>query len=151
MFFTDTIPKYVWNSKMFAFSIYNPDTKQVASSQFLYAESGNEVLGRTLCGLYKYWENNDKLITYYLFHYFFAVAVDCRSTCKELWDSTPKYFSEVNHVLQRELFNDYSDEKWRYFEKVSFVHKLSYKHIDKEKINKRTTFYNKIIGNLYYE
>lgn len=147
MLFTGEIPDYVWNGEMFVFKIFNPETRQVASSQFIYAKQNNEILGRTLLGLYEYWKKHNGLITYYLFHYFFAVAVESTEVCKKIWSEVPNYYSELNHLLQRELFCEYSDLKWGYFKKVSFVHKLSYKHITNEREELVNTFYKHIIKN----
>lgn len=151
MLFTDSIPRTIWSEEIFAFKIYNRETRQVASSQFLYAKKGNEILGRTLIGLYKYWEKKDKLITYYLFHYFFAIAVECNDYVLDQWKKTSVFYSELNHILQRELFSQYSKDKWEYIKKVSFVHKLSYKHITPERESFENTFYKYIIGKLKYE
>lgn len=147
MFFTESIPTSVWNSDMFVFKFMpNESRYQVASSQFIRAKQGNEILRRTLLGLFNYWKKKDKLITYYLFHYVFAAAVDSDKKIREKFDEIPLCLASVNHILQFRLFQPYSETEWRNIIRATFVHKLSYKHL--EGIDKENTLYKYIVDDL---
>lgn len=145
MFFTEKIPEFVWNEDIFLFTFLDKNIRQIASSQFIYAKAGNEILGRTLYGLYTYWKKEKNLVSYYLWHFMFSVAVESGEKTKDSWSKIPKMYAECNHVLQMCLFSDFSEVIWDYIKRVSFVHKLTYKNMKKEKLNKKNTFYKKVI------
>lgn len=147
MLFTDRIPEYIWDSDMFVFKFTPQESKyQVASSQFIRAKAGNEILRKTLVGLFDYWKKKNKLISYYLFHYVFALAVSTDLELKKQFNNIPLILSADNHKLQWRLFELYSPEEWESITRCTFVHKLSYKHLGG--IDKSGTFYKYIIENI---
>ena len=56
------------------------------------------------------------------------------------------FFSDVPpHILQRELFTQYTEERMAQQERMSDIHKLSYKFTDESNLKKQGTFYKKIM------
>lgn len=146
MFFTGAIPDDIWDLDMFVFKFPPHESLyQVASSQFIRAREGNEILRRTIIGLFDYWNRNKKLITYYLFHYVFASAVDSDAELRMKFDRVPVMFATDNHKLQWRLFYPFSECEWERYCRCTFVHKLSYKHLDKTELP--GTFYKHLIDN----
>ena len=95
--------------------------------------------------LFEYWKKHNQLINYFLIDYIINLQyIKC--------DSINKMINEVplNNVniqkLYPELFNPYSEEKFKQLCKNTNVFKLSYK-FNLAKTNTKSTFYQKIIEN----
>lgn len=144
MLFVESIPQFIWDSDLFAFKFDPQGARyQACSSQFIRGGVGNEILRRTLMGLFKFWKNHDKLISYYLFHYVLGCAVDSDSKLQQEFNEIPLLPAVDNHVLQWRFFEHYTDLEWDLIKRTSFVHKLSYKHM--EGADKEDTFYKHIV------
>lgn len=111
------------------------------ASWLIYAKTNHSILSVTLELLYEYWKKNNYLCDYFLLHMFFSMVT---KEFAEEWNHVP-YFSQVdNHLLSRELLNEFDLEKYERIKKLTNFHKLTYKlEIDKS-LNK-DTFYDKII------
>ena len=111
------------------------------ASWLIYAKSNNIILKTTLELLYKYWEENNHLCDYFLFHLFFRMVTN---RYKEEWEKIP-YVSHIdNHLLARELLNKYNDIIFNRIINITDFHKLTYK-IDKD-IEIKDTFLEKILS-----
>lgn len=143
MLLTDNIPETIIENELFVFR-FSPifeERKQVASNQFIYAKNkNNEILIRTLNGLYYYWENNNKLNHYFMYHYLFAIAVSTNDITKKQFNKIPFYSSMNNHTLQYELLNKYNKNRFEYYKNITFIHKLTYK-VDIDKIDVDSNYY----------
>lgn len=116
------------------------DTINMAS-WLIYAKPNNKILKATLKLLYKYWERNNYLCNYFLFHLFFKMATE---QYPEEWKKVP-YLNQIdNHLLARELLNKYDDNKFNMIVNITDFHKLTYK-FDKDKSTK-DTFLEKILN-----
>ncbi len=136
MFLTQNPPEEILRQQLFVFKLnyYQKNKSQVASSQFIYAkEPGNEILERTLLGLYLYWEKHRKLEHYFMYHYIFAIAVDSNARTREEFRKMPFRSGANNHMLHDELTCRYDPERYEFLTSLSFVHKTTYK-IEKRKI-----------------
>lgn len=148
MLLTDSIPNEILESELFLFKFDYSIIKnrQLASSQFIYVkERNNEILVRVQIGLYHYWFNKIKLDNYFMYHYFFALAINTSNITRMSFNEIPYYPSSNNHILQNELLKIYSKDRFDYYLKLSFIHKLTYK-LDIKKINKNSN-YEYIISN----
>lgn len=143
MYTTATIPDFVWDQESFVFKYHNTAIYQLASSQFLRAEKGNVVLQRTLSALYAFWEKNNKLVSYYMWHYVFSRAVRMDASSLNRFEQIPTRYAEDNHILQERLFEPFNAKDWSWLKSVTFVHKLSYKHLDFPE--RENTYYAKLI------
>lgn len=117
----------VFDYPMFVFQDWKFDQEQptIASSWFISAFKGHPILRCTLDLLYNYWSNHNFLENYFLFHLFFKMATD---RYPELWRRVPRFSNIPPHIMQFEMFDKYSDERFEQIKKMSDFHKLTYKH-----------------------
>ena len=117
----------VFDYPMFVFQDWKFDLEQpvVASSWFISAFKGHPILRSALDLLYDYWTNHNYLENYFLFHLFFKMATERYS---ELWKQVPRFSNIPPHILQFEMFDRYSEERFEQIKKMSDFHKLTYKH-----------------------
>jgi len=111
----------------------------VASSWLIAARTNQRILLLTRALLYAYWEKEDYLIDYFLFHIFFAMAA---RTFKDDWSQVPMFNNCSPHTLQFELDSLYSKQRWIDISKISSFHKLNH-HINYEESSQ--TFYQHIL------
>ncbi|AFS40122.1 Capsular biosynthesis protein [Leuconostoc gasicomitatum] len=130
--------KVVDNSDLFFFQKLKPGgdgNAIIMSSWFISCKKNNPILTRTRDLLREYWKKNDKLLDYFLFHFFLQLVLDKN---KLYYDAIPKYDSGVPHILLSRLNDTYCREEFENIcDRVS-INKLSYKNID---TNKDDTFY----------
>lgn len=111
------------------------------ASWLMYAKSNNKILKTTLELLYKYWQKNNYLCNYFLFHMFFKMATD---KFNSEWEKVP-YLNQIdNHLLARELLNKYNENVFNMIIKITDFHKLTYKL--EGTVDKKNTFFEKIIN-----
>ena len=102
----------------------------------------NPVLILTRDLLFAYWKSHNYLIHYFIFYFFMKLAAE---KYNEEWNSIPFFSDLPPHILQRELFTKYSDERMAQLERMSDIHKLTYKFTDESNLKKLGTFYKKIM------
>ena len=136
-------PKYAFNIPLFAFKTNEKnDPATAAQNWFMSAEKNNPILCLTRDLLFKYWKNNNSTIHYFIFYFFMKLAAE---KYKEEWNSIP-FFSDVPpHIMQRELFSEYSEERMEQLKRMSDIHKLTYKFKKTSDLKKENTIYQKII------
>lgn len=115
----------------------------MTSSQFIFAKKGNKILNRTMIGMLHYWKKHNKLISYYLYHYIFAVSAKLTDDTWAMFESTPWRLGTENHLLQWKFAVKYNEAEWNQMCKTTFVHKLTYKNTNPE-IHKEGTYYTTI-------
>jgi glycosyltransferase involved in cell wall biosynthesis len=95
-----------------------------ASSWFISACRGDKILSDTKAMLYEYWKNEDTLVHYFLFHFFFSIA--CRKN-SQIWDEVPMLSNVPPQIMQTYLYRPYTKKEWERFCTMSDVHKLTWK------------------------
>ena len=96
--------------------------------------------------LEEYWLREDRLVSYSIFHLFWAMVADYNDFNRRLWADVP-YFADINcKILQMELFADYSARRLDEIKAISPIHKLTYKFGESDR-NRPNTFYDKIFNN----
>ena len=111
------------------------------ASWLIYSRSNNNILLLTRWLLYDYWRNNDYLINYFLLHMFFKMATE---KYLDDWNQVPYYSQIDNHMLAKELMNDFDEKRYNEIKRLTGFHKLTYK-LKNEKKKNEMTFYDKII------
>lgn len=130
----DKVPKYFEENPLLVFKEINlnrADEPLVSASNWFIKSNANHpitLLTRDL--LRAYWYKFDILIDYFFFHLFFTMA---RKKYSNLWDQVPTFNNINPHILQFELLNEYSKERFEYYKNISDFHKLSYKLKDIDK------------------
>lgn len=119
------LPRYSMEQPLFCFKELNVSNKDlapiVASSWYISASSGSRILGLTQKLLWHYWETNNRLEQYFLFHIFFSLS--CRRYPEE-WEAVPLFNNVTPHELMFELGDEFSVERWNQICRATDVHKL---------------------------
>ena len=139
----EEIPEYYFNSELFLYQTLKPGKDghvHIISSWFMTAKKNNKILMavRYLC--YEYWKKENKLIDYFLLHYFFVLVLEFY---KEDWQKIIPKDNSTPHILLLRLFDTYDEKIWNRLRLEEPFHKLTYK-FDKESILKEKTFYKEI-------
>lgn len=118
-------PEYAFKRALFAFKTNERnDPATAAQSWFISAEKNNPIMILTRDLLYDYWKKSRYMIHYFLIYFFMKMAAEVYA---DEWRAIP-FFSDVPpHILQRELFAPYTEERFRQICRMSDIHKLSYK------------------------
>ena len=133
--------KNFYDKNLFVFkSFMSGDESIVSSSWFITAEKENPILMTTRNLLYRYWKDHSFLVHYFTFHFFFTMS--CEKYSSE-FKKIDKYPNSVNHILQFELLDKYSEERYNQILSMTTIHKLNQK-LDFEKCEKNS-FYKHII------
>jgi hypothetical protein len=138
------IPKYMLDSKLFVFQNLKPGRDghcTVISNWFITAYSNNKILLAVQNLLYSYWNRNDELIDYFIFHVFFQIVIE---KYYEEWSDVVPFSNSTPHILLLRLFEKYDKDVWDAVKEQCCFQKLTYKFSD-EDANKNDTYYSKII------
>lgn len=121
----DALPRYTMDLPLFCFKQLNVSNKDAApilsSSWYISGYTNSRILELTQKLLWHYWETNDRLEQYFLFHIFFALS--CRRYPEE-WDAVPMFNNATPHELMFELGDAYTPERWEQICHATDVHKL---------------------------
>lgn len=98
------------------------DAPILASSWFIAARAHHPILETTLALLYAYWERENRLRHYFLFHLFFTMAA---RRFPDEWARIPNFDNNGPHTLMFELGEPFSPERWKWILRASDIHKLN--------------------------
>lgn len=139
------VPSYILDSQLFVFQCLKPGLDGHCtgiSSWLMTACSNHPILLLTRALLYKYWENHNTLIDYYLIHDMFQLAIE---TYPEEWKAVVPFCNSVPHILLLRFFEKYDDEMWQAIKQMTCIHKLSYK-FTQEQFSMQGTYYEELIN-----
>lgn len=123
----NNIMKYIEQPNLFVFKhIMRGEASNYlfASNWLLGATHSSQILNDTKSMLYSYWKNENKMINYFLFHLFFTISCYINS---DEWEKIPTFSNVPPHILQMELFTEYSEDRWKQLCDMTDIHKLTYK------------------------
>lgn len=142
---SQTVPDYLEKYPIFVYKqldLCKLDVQPIrCSSWLIYSKSNDSILRLTRKLLYTYWENNNYLEDYFLFHVFFSIS--CERYDDE-WRKLPFYNNNSPQILVNELNEKYDEARWNTIVRESDFHKLSH-HITYRMEN--DSFYSYILGN----
>lgn len=116
----------------------------IASNWLISSEANNEICILTQKLLFEYWKKYDFAVDYFIFHFFFSMAAERYS---DIWRNVPT-FSNINpHIMQFELNDKYSEQRWNQIKNISGFHKLNH-HF---KYSDENTVYSNILKEYSYE
>ena len=131
---TSKIPEKILNSDFFVFQatlldVYSPIKN---SNWFIAANKRNcKILERMLQVLLYYWERNNRILHYFLYHIIMSTIVETDPECYKIWKKMP-YICNMNpHVMQYSFYDEFSEAQWNNIIESCFVHKLTYKYDNK--------------------
>ncbi|MGM9811155.1 MAG: capsular polysaccharide synthesis protein [Paludibacteraceae bacterium] len=141
---TDTLPSFVTDNPLFVFKNTPPVGRVVAASNFIASCSNHPIIAKTLDILLRYWQTENRLVSYSIVHLAFSIATEHYPTC---WQQVPIIPPALEYMLMNYLSLPFSQEQFDQVCKTFTIHKLSYKskqfHYDP---NKEGTFYRHIIA-----
>lgn len=141
---TPAEPGGVFREPLFFYSTFmHADVSMAGSSWLISASCGHPVLELMREFLFAYWQQYDYLIHYYIFHFFFHMALERYS---ELWQAVPTYSNIPPHVLQFELFTPYNANRLRQIKRMSSFHKLTRHRNENTEGDITGTFYDYIVN-----
>ena len=119
-------PKTLLEKPLFCFKdfSFNKDHPFAASSWFIASCKHHPIMDATVKLLNKYWDDTSLLLDYFVYHYFFNMV---SKRYINLWKDVPNYPNKNPHVLQFELFDDYSESRFKEICDLSPIHKLTWK------------------------
>lgn len=123
----ETIPSYMLESDLFVFQELKPGKdghSLTTSNWFITSSAQHPILMLTRALLLEYWKSHNKLIDYYIYHYYFEIA---RKQYVELDSQIVPCSNGTPHILLLHLFEKKS---YAWFESIlsqSPWHKLTYK------------------------
>ena len=124
-------------------------TPHMGSSWLLVAQKGNPILMRVLDLLYDYWEHENKLRDYYLYHIFFYLVLTYNKQGVKALRAIPYYSNVDSHTLRAYLFDDFEVDGWNLLIEHSNFHKLSWKFNDNDPLDKSGTYYDYILHHMH--
>lgn len=110
----------------------------VASNWLIYSNGKSNILFLTKELLFKYWEKNNYVSVYSIFHILFKLSTEIY---RDEWEKVPSFSNIPPHILQFELLNKYDKNRFKQIMSMSDVHKLNHRI----KSDDLDTFYSRII------
>ena len=99
---------------------------------FLHCSKPSRILNETKNMLYAYWKQEKELKHYFLFQLIFMIA--CERNPEER-RGIPLYSNEPAHILQLEMYEQFSQQRWDQICDMTGIHKLTYKIDPSKEVN----------------
>lgn len=141
----ENIPEYYFNSDLFFYQTLKPGKDgqaTVLSSWYLSASTNNKILMATRYLCYEYWKKNNDMVDYFLLHDFFQIVLE---HYEDDWHKVVPVSNSTPHILLLRMFDKYDEKMFKYIERQTPFHKLSYKFTDEQK-SLEETFYKWLVG-----
>ena len=147
---TDELPAQMTDAPLF---FLQPSKMQTApifgSNWFLVSHKGHPIMKRMLELLYAYWKKESIVHDYFFYHIFFYLLLT-RNEQGIAAKKTIPYISNVDaHTLRAYLFDDFEETQWQILIQRSPIHKLSWKFIPGDPLDKKGTYYDYILHHMY--
>ena len=143
IFLSNKLPDYVIHSNLFFFQSEYVG-RVYGACNFLSSIPDNPIILQEKELLNEYWKCENKLVSYSIFHLFWAMIINYNEKNKHCWESIPFIPSINTYLIQSEMFNPFSQERFDQITAITPIHKLTYK-FDKESSQLENTFYKFLI------
>ena len=139
----DDYPKEMLEADLFFFQQLRRGEMRFSgiSNWFITSCTGNWVLKELRELLYRYWEQYDCVVHYYMFHLFFGMIVEKHP---DVASRMPRYGNRIPHYLSRRMGDEYDVEWMEKLKEHSCFHKLS-SRLEKSVLERKGTFYDVVI------
>lgn len=143
-YLTAPLPEYITDSDFFVYHDGLFDKETVNMGNWLIRSKANNILlNETQNLLLKYWENENYLCHYFLFHMFFRTVTDIY---EDEWQKMPYYNQMDNHILAIDFCKEFDKKRFEQIKNITSVHKLTHK-VDNSKAAENS--YLSKLGELY--
>ncbi|MBR1841613.1 MAG: capsular polysaccharide synthesis protein [Alphaproteobacteria bacterium] len=100
-----------------------------SNSWFLHSVPQHPLMTGMRALLFAFWQNENQLIHYFLYHLFFDLMVENNAFCRNLWQQTPLFYDDEKvEALYLNLLNKFSLSQYQEIIHQSPIQKLSYKY-----------------------
>ena len=124
VFLTAPLPDYITSSPFFAYHAHG----HLHNNSWLIKASAGDMLVRNLKNLlFAYWQKENRLINYFLYHLFFDLMTEENEILAKHWRCVPVVYDDC-YDLEHNFFTPFTDELWRQISQKTSIHKLSYKY-----------------------
>ncbi len=132
----------IFSENLFYFSNIMRGDDGIAFSSWLISAHKNEPVLLTIRDLlFYYWKKHNHLYHYFLYHFLATMVLE---KYPEIAKKVPVFSNVPPHIMQRELFSEYSEKRFKQYETISDFHKLTYKFLPSQ--NKNGTLYEFLIS-----
>lgn len=141
---SEKLPDYIERSSFFCYRVLKPGLNGhsiICSSWAMSGSKGNVILSLTKDIIYEYWEKNNHLSDYFLFHIILSAVI---LEAENVGVIFPKQCNSIPHILQLEMYSKFDDRRMCQITNSTPIHKLTYK-LAKDKCIKNT-FIGHILG-----
>lgn len=142
---TGSLPQYITDSPLFCYQPIYQGHVELANC-FLSSDKNHPIIIGVLNLLLAYWQKENKLVSYSLFHLMWTICVHSSKELLDIWKAVPYVPCYTIDVLRHDLSLNYSETRWKDIQSISVVHKLTYKFAEFgiDTLSKGT-FYDKLI------
>ena len=143
---TDALPAQMTDAPLFFLqkSVLS-QMPHFGSNWFLVSYKGNPIMKRMLELMYVYWEKQNKVRDYFIYHLFLYLLLT-RNEQGVIAQKAIPYIPNVDaHTLQFALFDTYSEMRWQQILSRSVIHKLTWKNKDTNLLHKKGIYYDHIL------
>lgn len=128
-YLTSRVPDWIEEAELFIYLEGNEITPgTLIQSCFMRARKGHPLMKAWLDFIYRYWEEEDKLIHYFLLHYMLRYMVENNPKIKRLFEEMPQVEQTPTHILwYLHEGKMYSDELYKRDTEGSFFQKTTFK------------------------
>jgi len=103
------------------------------SISFIRAKAGDIIIGNLIKLLYEYWKYESSTVQYLFANYFLSYILFNNSECRMEFIKIQNELTTVEYgLLQKCLFEHYDEEIFESIKKITPIHKLTYKDLDKD-------------------
>jgi hypothetical protein len=143
---TGEIPPEITGADLFFFqSSFLGNEIHPCSNWFIAAKKDRPFLKKILSVLYVYWQDNNFLLYYFIYHISVRLILLLDTEAQKDWRRIFYKNNSDPHYLQNILFDDFNPLTMDYVRRFSFAHKLTYKFSDCSLTEKKDTFYSHLI------
>ncbi|MCR5128461.1 MAG: capsular polysaccharide synthesis protein [Lachnospiraceae bacterium] len=121
---TEQILPVLDEENLFFYRSGNVSEYIIFDNWFMMAKRKSAILEATKRMLYRFWEQEEKVKHYFIFHLMMSIA--CKQNPQE-YAIIPAFSNEPAHILQYELGKPFQKRRWQQILTMSDVHKLTYK------------------------
>lgn len=143
IFMSDSLPNYVTNPDLFFFQ-----TDYVGNTYggccLLSACPNNPIVIQEKELLSEYWSRENRLVSYSIFHLFWAMIINYNKENRLCWESIPFVPSAIIELIQKDMFKPFSQERFDQITAITPIHKLTYK-FSPELTQLDNTFYKHLV------
>lgn len=132
----------ILSENLFWFSNIMRGDKGISFSSWLISAHKKEPVLMTIRDLlFLYWKNHSHLYHYFIYHFFGTMALE---KYPEIAEKVPVFSNVPPHIMQNELFGEYSEKRFAHYVQMGDFHKLTYKFSEHQ--NTKNTVYEAILN-----